>query len=157
MNLQTTAQISIRAPIERVFDASIDCQNLPQFFTGYKAIPAIVSATTSDGLALHEGSTRIVHNSDRSTIQEVIVTLQRPHLQEYRLVSGFKPPFSWLVRSASGRWVYDMTEGNTTVQWIFVFETRNILADWIFRLAVAKPFQIAQTICLENIRRSLER
>lgn len=156
MQIQTNAQVFINADIERVFDASIDCQNLPKFFTGYNEIPAILSAKTLDELPLQEGSTRIVNNSDGSSIEEVIVTLKRPDVQEYELVKGLKPPFSWLVRLASGKWSYETIDAGTKVTWEFNFEVPNIFAYLIFRLVVKRPFQQAQKICLENLKRYLE-
>jgi Polyketide cyclase / dehydrase and lipid transport len=156
MQIQTNAQVIVNAGIEAVFDASTVCQNLPRFFTGYKGIPAIVSAKTVDGLPLHEGSIRIVDNSDGSSIEEVIVSLKRPDTQKYELVKGFKPPFSWLVRIASGKWSYETLEAGTRVTWSFYFEIPNILAYLIFCLVVQRPFQQAQEICLRNLKKYVE-
>lgn len=154
--VQTRVQLSIDAPIEQVFDWSIDCQNLPKLFTGYQAIPAIVSATTTDGLPLHEGSTRIVQNSDGSVIEEAIVSLQRPTLQAYKLLCGFKPPFAWLVRSASGQWSYRTLNSGTHITWQFEFEMQHVLAYVVFLAMVKYPFQISQSICLENLKQAIE-
>lgn len=156
MQVQTNVQIFIDAPIEQVFDCSIDCQNLPRFFTGYQGIPAILSATTTDGLPLHEGSTRIVQNSDGSEIEEAIVALQRPTLQAYKLLRGFKPPFSWFVHSASGRWLYRAINPGTQITWQFEFEIRNVLAYFVFLALVKHPFQTAQHICLANLKQAIE-
>lgn len=156
MQIQTNAQVIVDAGIEAVFDASTDCRNLPRFFTGYKAIPAIVSAKTVDGLPLHEGSIRIVDNSDGSSIEEVIVSLRRPDGQEYKLLKGFKPPFSWLVQAASGRWSYRTLDAKTEVVWNFYFEIPNLFAYLVFRLAVQRPFQRAQEICLGNLKKYVE-
>ncbi|HBB34944.1 MAG TPA: SRPBCC family protein [Cyanobacteria bacterium UBA8803] len=156
MNLKTQVQIIIKAAPEKVFDCAIDCQNLPKFFIGYKSIPAIVSARTTDGLTLRQGSTRIVKNSDGSEIEEAIVTLKRPHIQEYQLIKGFKPPFTWLVRSASGKWLYEAIDSGTRITWHFNFEMRNMLAFLIFRTVLKPPFQEAQKICLENIKKFIE-
>lgn len=160
MQIQTQAQIVVHQKIDIVFDASVNCQNLPKFFTGYKAIPAIVSARTMNGLPLQEGSIRIVENSDGSSIEEAIVALKRPDTQQYALVKGFKPPFSWLVRSASGSWFYETVDSYTSDQtkiiWNFYFEIPNIFSYLVFRLAVQKLFQRAQEICLENLRKYVE-
>ncbi|MEP1078493.1 SRPBCC family protein [Leptolyngbya sp. PL-A3] len=156
MRVQTNVQISIDAPIEQVFDCSIDCQNLPKFFTGYRGIPAIVSAITTDGLPLHEGSTRIVQNSDGSEIEEAIVSLQRPTLQAYKLLNGFKPPFSWLVRSASGQWLYQPHSTGTQITWQFEFEMQNAIAYIVFLALIKHPFQTSQSICLINLKQTIE-
>jgi hypothetical protein len=162
MQIKTIAQIVIHAKVEAVFDASIDCQNLPRFFTGHRPIPAIVSARTVDGLPLHPGSVRIVENSDGSLIEEIIVALDRPTQQSYQLVRGFKPPFSWLVRAASGEWIYESLESqsgllSTRVTWRFCFEISNVLAYFVFRFAVQRSFQTAQVICLNNLKNDLEK
>jgi len=156
MEIQTNAQIVINADIESIFDASVDCQNLPKFFVGYKAIPAIVSAKTLDGLPLREGSMRIVDNSDGSSIEEIIVSMQRPHIQKYKLVKGFQPPFSWLVCAASGQWSYEEIDTRTKIKWEFKFDSPNLFTYLIFLLVVKQAFQKAQEICLENIKRHLE-
>jgi carbon monoxide dehydrogenase subunit G len=156
MKIKTSVQISIDADTERVFDCSIDCQNLPKFFTGYQSIPAIASARTTDGLPLHEGSTRIVNNSDSSSVEEVIATLKRPEVQEYKLIKGFKPPFAWLVRSASGKWLYEAKDSGTRITWQFEFEMQNPFAYLVFRAVVKRSFQEAQRICLENVKRFVE-
>lgn len=160
MQIQTHAQVVINAGIESVFDASTDCQNLPKFFTGYQGIPAIVSAKTVDGLPLREGSIRIVDSSDGSSIEEVIVSLKRPDTQQYKLVKGFKPPFSWLVRTASGKWSYETLNETlntqTKVIWNFYFEIPNIFAYLVFYLIVQRPFQKAQEICLRNLKAYVE-
>ncbi|MBD2033598.1 SRPBCC family protein [Leptolyngbya sp. FACHB-321] len=156
MQIQTIAQVIVNAGIEAVFDASTDCQNLPKFFTGYKGIPAIVSAKTIDGLPLHEGSIRIVTNSDGSSIEEVIVSLARPDTQRYELVKGFKPPFSWLIRAASGKWSYETLDAKTRVVWNFYFELSNLFAYLVFRLVVQRPFQQAQELCLRNLKQYVE-
>lgn len=156
MKIQTNAQVIINADAESVFDVSTNCRNLQKFFTGYKVIPAIVSARTLDGLPLQEGSIRIVDNRDGSSVEEIIVLLQRPYIQEYKLVKGFKPPFSWLVRAASGQWSYEDIDARTKIMWEFNFETPNLFTYLIFRLMVKRPFQKAQEICLENVKRHLE-
>lgn len=155
MKVQTQAQVTIKADITQVFDYSIDCQNLPMLFTGYQSIPAIVRVQTSDGLPLREGGTRIVANSDGSLVEEVITVLQRPHTQQYRLIKGLKPPFSWLVRSAIGHWRYETVPSGTQVTWQFEFETFNVLAGWLVQLVVKTPFQKAQAACLEKLNRQL--
>ncbi|GBO53711.1 hypothetical protein APA_1659 [Pseudanabaena sp. lw0831] len=156
MQIQTKSQVIVKARIETVFDVSTDSQNLPKFFTGYQGIPSIVSAKNIDGLPLHEGSIRIVDNSDGSSIEEVIVSLKRPKMQQYELVKGFKPPFSWLVRTASGQWLYETIDTETKVTWSFDFEIPNIFAYMIFRLAVRRSFQQAQDICLRNLKEYIE-
>jgi Polyketide cyclase / dehydrase and lipid transport len=156
IQIQSNAQIVINAEIAAVFDASIDCENLPKFFTGYQSIPAIVGAKTVDKLPLHEGSIRIVDNSDGSSIEEIIVLLQRPSTQKYKLIKGFKPPFSWLVKTASGQWSYEALDTKTRVIWNFYFEMSNIFAYAIFRLAVLSSFQKAQEICLRNLKEYVE-
>jgi hypothetical protein len=156
MNIQTSVQITISAEVERVFDYSIDCQNLPMLFTGNQSIPAILSATTTDGLPLQEGSMRIVNNSDGSAIAEIITTLQRPTIQAYQLIRGFQPPFAWLVHSASGKWLYNATHLGTHITWTFEFKMQHLLAYLFFLAVVKRPFQTAQRICLENLKRAVE-
>lgn len=155
--IQTKAKIVVEAEPETVFRLSTDNENLPRFFTGYKQIPAIVHARTADGLPPKQGGNRVVRNSDGSEIEEIIVRLESPTVQEYKLISGFKPPFSRLVKSASGRWDYvETATGGTEITWTFSFETRGLIAETIFRLAVKAAFQKAQEICLFNLKKHAE-
>jgi uncharacterized protein YndB with AHSA1/START domain len=155
--IQTKAKVVTKAEPEIVFRLSTDNENLPLFFTGYKQVPAIISARTADGLPLKQGCTRVVKNSDGSEIEEIIIRLESPAVQEYKLISGFKPPVSWLVKSANGRWDYVKTAtGGTEITWTFNFETRNFITETIFRLAVKSEFQKAQEICLSNLKKYVE-
>ncbi len=160
MQITTVAQVTINADVESVFDCSIDCHNLPKFFTGYKLIPAIVNASTLDNMPVCTGSRRIVSNSDGSVVEELIVRLQRPEIQEYRLLNGLKPPFSWLVCSACGQWLYETLDSTpnsvTKITWVFKFEMRNFPAYLLFLFTVNDAFQKAQEICLENLKRYVE-
>ncbi|AFZ27565.1 Polyketide cyclase / dehydrase and lipid transport [Cylindrospermum stagnale PCC 7417] len=156
MKITTIAEIMIKADIEDVFDSSTDDQNLPRYFTGYKLIPAIVSARTTDSLPLHQGSKRIITNRDGSEIVELITALKRPAIQEYKLIQGFKPPFSLLVDSAAGRWLYTSGDSGTRIVWNFEFKMKNYLAYLFFLVAVKMAFQKAQVICLENLKSFLE-
>lgn len=156
MNIKTSVEITINADVERVFDYSIDCQNLPILFTGYQSIPAILSASTTDGQPLHEGCMRIVKNSDGSVIEEIITTLQRPSIQAYKLIRGFQPPLAWLVHSASGKWLYNATHSGTHITWMFEFKMQHLLAYLFFLTVVKRPFQTAQKNCLENLRKAVE-
>jgi len=156
MTLQTLAQTTIQADIERVFDYSTDCQNMPKLFTGYQIIPGIASATTDDGLPLREGGQRIVRNQDGSVLTETITGLQRPHLQAYQFVGGLKAPLSWLVSAAGGEWRYERVDQETLVTWKFWFDTRNALANFIFDALIRKTFQGAQQQCLEQLKQQLE-
>jgi hypothetical protein len=106
------------------------------------------------------GSRRIVSNSDGSVVEELIVRLQRPEIQEYRLLNGLKPPFSWLVCSACGQWLYETLDSTpnsvTKITWVFKFEMRNFPAYLLFLFTVNDAFQKAQEICLENLKRYIE-
>ena len=156
MNIQAQATIIINSGIETVFDASIDSQTLSKCFTGYKNIPAVLNIKTADGLPVREGSTRIVDNSNGMCIEEVILSLKRPDSYEYQLSKGFKPPFSWLIRTASAKWSYETLDSQTKVTWDYYFETLNSLAYLVFRLVVERQFQQALEICLRNLKQSIE-
>ena len=156
MNIHAQATIIINSGIESVFDASIDSHTLAKCFTGYKNIAAVLSIKTVDGLPIREGSTRIVDNSNGMCIEEVILSLKRPDSYEYQLCKGFKPPFSWLIRTASAKWSYETLDSQTKVTWDYYFEPLNSFSYLVFRLVVERQFQQALEICLRNLKQSIE-
>ncbi|MDJ1184807.1 SRPBCC family protein [Roseofilum casamattae] len=156
MQIHSRVTIAIESEIETVFDASIDCETLARCFTGYKAIAAVINIKTADGLPVREGSTRIVDNSNGMCIEEVILSLKRPNSYEYQLLKGFKPPFSWLIRTASAKWSYETLDTKTKVTWDYYFEPLNSLASLVFRALVQRQFQQALEICLQNLKQSVE-
>lgn len=154
--IKTFARTTILARRERVFDIATANETLPRVFTGYGPVPAILEARIESGRPPAEGEFRLLSNSDGSAIREEIVELVRPRTHRYRLLSGLAPPFSWLIRSASGRWSFEEMSTGTRVTWRFVFEPRSALARPLVHFVATWFFQPAQVRCLEALKRLCE-
>ncbi|MBI3070611.1 MAG: SRPBCC family protein [Deltaproteobacteria bacterium] len=152
MDVTAAASIEIGKPIETVFDYAVTSENIPRIFVGYGPIPAVVSATVRGDGILREGATRTIENSDGSVIDEAITALVRPTRQAYRLPGGFKKPFSFIVRSAEGNWVFSQTSTGTRVDWSFRFELTSPIARPFGWLLMRLFFQKAMERCLARLK-----
>jgi hypothetical protein len=73
------------------------------------------------------------------------------------LESGFRPPFSWLIKSARGHWTFDEAGKDTKIVWNFSFVLTNPLCA-LMAMPIAKIFfQEAQARCLQNIKTACEK
>lgn len=156
MKVQSRASIEINALPEIVFDCATAPDNLPKFFKGYGVIPGILSVEIVGGGEMREGVIRRVKNLDNSIIDEEIINLKRPTKQTYKLISGFKPPFSFLVRSGGGDWTFTLSHNSTILVWEFYFELTSILASPLMTFIMSVFFQKAQQLCLNKIKKYVE-
>jgi hypothetical protein len=154
--IKTFARTTILARRERVFDIATANETLPRIFSGYGPVPAIVDARIESGRPPAAGEIRLMSISDGSTLREEIVELVRPTRHRYRLVEGFAPPLSWLVRSATARWSFEEISSGTRVTWRFVFEPVSALAGPLVNLAASLFFQPAQVRCLKALKQLCE-
>ena len=130
----------------------------------YDAMPPVaamrIRATAYDGdcLRLHAplavGSTRSVHNADGTVLSERVTVLDPPVRHAY-VLSGFRPPFSWLVTQGEANWTFAGHEFGSRVRWDYEFElTRRWL--WPVAALVLKLFMArAMHRCLKNMARAL--
>lgn len=156
MKVQSRASIEINALPETVFDCATSPENLPKFFKGYGAIPGILNVEIVGGGETREGVIRRVTNSDNSIIDEEIINLKRPTKQTYKLSSGFKPPFSFLVSAGGGDWTFTPSNNSTILVWEFYFELTSILAYPLMEFIMSAYFQKAQQLCLNEIKKYVE-
>lgn len=152
MQVYTGVSQEIKASPERVFELATAIATLPKVFKGYGPIPAIVDAEIVGGGEIREGAIRRVKNSDGSVIDEEIICLKRPEKQVYRLLRGFKPPFSLLVRSGGGDWTFSTFDGGTSITWKFYFELTSFLAYPLMALIMKRYFRQALQDCLYQIK-----
>jgi hypothetical protein len=156
MKIETEASIVVMRDPETVFDFATAPGNMPAVFTGYGPIPAIEKVENIDDDETKAGTIRLVINSDGSVIEEEVLEFSRPHVQQYRLNQGFRPPFSFLVRSGGGHWTFDRQGDQTHIVWKFYFELTNPLVYPIASVIVRRHFQRAMRVCLSNIKAQVE-
>jgi uncharacterized protein YndB with AHSA1/START domain len=154
MFLRAFATLVIPRPPEQVFDFVTAPDAVARTFHGHGPIPGAVRSELIGEQSMRVGSIRRVHNSDGSIVDEEILELERPRAQAYRLVSGLRPPLSWLVRTAAGRWTFTAVPSGTRVDWTFDFVLRSPLL-WPFVLPLRSPFQKAMSQALAKTRELL--
>lgn len=143
--------LGIGHPREVVFDFATDHDNLPKVFRGFGPIPPVLSVEVEEG-----GDRRWVTNGDGSVVEQQLIALERPERQVYRIVGGFKPPFSWMVRSGGGTWTFHEAAGGTRVEWSIYFDLRSRLAAPLVRTILSRFWRMAMFDCLNEIRRQLD-
>ena len=130
-----------------------DHQRFPTVFTGYGPIAAIRSVSLAAPLAI--GAIRRVHSADGSTLSETITALDPPQHHAY-VLSGFRPPFSWLVRRGEANWLVSAGTATTFVRWDYVF-TLTSAAIYPLAAPLLRLFMTgAMGRCLDNMAQLLE-
>lgn len=157
MHIEARAQVQIAASPEVVFDTGADYRSFARFIHAYGPIPGITSAQMHGDAAPAAGLHRDIHMSDNTTIEEVILAFDRPARHRYRWVRPPKPPFSLLVRSGEGDWLFEPAQGGraTRLIWTYAFELTSPLvypAALVLRAVFARWMQKN----LERLRAQIE-
>ena len=152
MNLAIEETIEIAAPPERVFDFITSPDAVAKTFRGHGPIPAATKSELVDG-AMRVGAIRRITNSDGSVIDEEILELERPRLQRYRLLGGFRGAAKLAIRCASGRWLLEPTATGTRITWTFTFDIRPL--GYPIGVAMRGPFRKAMQKALQETARQL--
>lgn len=125
-----------------------DPASFPGCFAGYGLVPAIVSIRLNEPLA--EGVIRHIYNADGSELNEKVTLLDKPNRHCYTL-SGFKAPFSWLVRQGESDWQLRKQEGGTHVRWTYNFTLIIFLLYPMCFILLKFFMQGAMRRCLKNM------
>lgn len=153
MQITCQAERPMHCSAAAAFVLLTDHQRFPMVFTGYGPIAAIRSVSLEAPLAI--GAIRRVHNADGSTLSETITALEPPRHHAY-VLSGFRPPFSWLVRRGEADWLVTAGAATTFVRWDYVFTLTSAV---IYPLAapLLRVFMTgAMRRCLDNMAQLLE-
>lgn len=152
MKIQTHASVTVPAGAERAFALVTDLMHFHEYFKGSGPVPAVLRVEWQPGNGPVPGGLRNVHNSDGSVIVEELLELKAPRKHVYRLISGFKPPFSLLVTSAKGDWTLTPEGAGTRIEWLYEFELSSPFA-WPMTLPIVKIFfRQAMQNCLNAMR-----
>ncbi len=154
MHPTCTAHANLPCSAEAAFDLSADPARFPPLFRGYGPIPSIRAITLLSPLAV--GCTRRVANSDGSMLTERVTALDRPGVHAYTL-SGFRPPFSWLVRLGEARWTFTAHARGCTVEWRYTFTPRTPLSRPFVVLLLRCCMQPAMQRCLQAMGEAASR
>lgn len=156
VKLHAEANVRIARPPEAVFDFVTRPEAVAETFRGHGPVPGARTSQVVTPGGMRPGAIRRVENTDGSVVDEEIAELERPSVQAYRLVRGLRPPFTWLVRQAGGRWTFTPDGDGTLIRWVFTFELRSFLAWPPARGLLVPPFRRAMQAALEETKRRLE-
>jgi hypothetical protein len=156
MEVAVKVRLHIECTPEQVYDFVTSIEAPALTFEGHGLIPGVKRTEVLGGGPLTEGGICRVHGSDGSVIERLITVLERPRRHEYKLASGFKKPFSLLVKSGRGVWTFTPTPGEgTQLEWTYVFGlTSPLVLPIAYPLAKAL-FQQAMRKCLDRTRHCL--
>ncbi len=155
MKIETKASVIVPATAERAFALATDMPNFPRYFKGSGPIPAVLRVEWHPGAQPVPGARRNVHNSDGSIVVEELLELATSKRHRYRLVSGFKPPFSLMVAYAEGDWGFTPEGKGTRIDWHYVFYLRSALALPVVAPIIKIFFRRAMQDCLDAMRAEL--
>jgi hypothetical protein len=148
MQVHCHAERNFSCPPAQVFQLIVDPVRFPLAFRGYGLIPAIRMIELVTPLAV--GAIRRIHNVDGSTLSERITILDPPDLHAYTL-SGFRPPFSWLVSCGDARWSVSGKDSQAIVRWDYAFTLSTGLV-WPLAAVLLRFFMArAMQRCLDNM------
>lgn len=156
MHVQTAARVLVAAPLEKVYALATDLENFHKYFKGSGPIPAVRRVVWRENLQPVPGAIRDVHNSDGSIIVEELLALVPLQRHRYRLVSGFKPPFSWWIDHAEGDWHFSRSGEEAGITWDYRFVLRSPLAWPVVSPIVHLFFRRAMQACLLAMKAELE-
>lgn len=155
MQIQTQVSIDIARGREEVFAFAAVTENLPKIFPGKGPIPGILSADVVGGGEVKPGTVRHVRMSDGVELDETFTEFQRPSGYAYRM-SRLRPPLSYLVKVADGRWVYSGEGANTHITWTYTTTLTTALVAPLAALLVKVFMKSAMADCLARLKAHCE-
>jgi hypothetical protein len=153
MHIDCRATRTLPCSAERAFALACDTSRFPEFFQGFGPIPAVRKIELDGPPGV--GATRRVHNSDGSVLTETVTAFDPPRRHGYRL-SGFRPPFAWLVRHGDADWRVTPSREGADVAWSYRFALTHRVAA-VLAWVLLRFMTAAMQRCLDAIARDLER
>ncbi len=155
MKITLHAAAEMPAGIEETFELATDPGRFPEFFPGNLVIPAVLRVELQGAPPPAPGMLRLVHNADKTCITERVEAFDVPREHHYRLVDGFVPPSSWMIREAEGRWLFRESASGTHVDWYYTFHLTHPLAALLAWPLLGIFFTAAMRHCLRSMGQSL--
>jgi len=156
MKVKARQRISIERSPQAVFDFVTSLEAPARTFPGKGKIPGVVKTEIEGDGAFEEGAILLVHGTDGSVMKRKILQVDRPHRHSYRLMSGFKPPFCYLVTAGEGIWEFNGDEASTDLVWTYEFRLTTAFVFLIAWLVIRLGFADAMKQCLTLTKSILE-
>ncbi|MFT3874124.1 MAG: SRPBCC family protein [Nocardioides sp.] len=113
--LRVSASRAVPVSIEEAFDRVLPAP-LPTIFSRrYAALPPIAATVGPDPWGT-VGQSRSIQLTDRSSMSEELVAVERPHRFAYRL-TDLTGPFKPLASSVDGEWSFAEVGTGTRITW----------------------------------------
>lgn len=156
MTLHCRAEVSIRRPIEAVFEAAAGHTDaLARYFTGhFPLVPSIRSARLLDrDDPPVPGALREVKLGDGSRIVERVLAFEAPRLHRYEMAEQNRMQ-RLLCSNMVGEWRFESTTDGTHITWDYAIHEHGLAGRLLGKL-VARSFERAMQRCLDNLARGL--
>jgi len=155
MQIKTEVSIDVARGREEVFAFAATTENLTKFFPGKGPIPGITGASLVGGGEVKAGTVRHVQMTDGSELDETFIEFTRPSGYAYQM-SRLRPPLSYLVTVAEGRWIYTGDASSTHIVWQYCCTLTSPLAAPIAALVVKGFMKSAMADALKLIKTHCE-
>lgn len=155
MQIQTEVSIDIARGRDQVFAFAAVTENLPKIFPGKGPIPGILSAEVVGGGEVKAGTVRHVRMSDGAELDETFTEFERPSGYAYQM-TRLRPPLSYLVKGAGGRWVYSGDAASTHITWTYTCALTTPLIAPLAALIVKVFMKSAMADCLARLKAHCE-
>ena len=151
--ISITRQAIISGSSETVFNFIAAEDVLPKVLTGYGPLPAVVKTSGNTGPWTVNGSARLIHLADGSTVREQLTQYDPSTRFAYRVWDFGNPILRTLATSARGEWTFSPAPGGTLATWTYTFTAKNAVT----ALPLSGISQILwrgyMDVCLENSKR----
>jgi hypothetical protein len=133
--LHVEASRTYPVSVEHAYDVVAPAPLTTIFRRRYGPLPPVreVRDQTGGAWASSPGQTRTVVTTDRGTMREELLTLDRPHRFGYEL-TGITGPMAPLVERVEGEWRFEPAGTGTRVTWAWVLHPRSAVAAPAVRL-----------------------
>jgi hypothetical protein len=154
MKIRLDAEIQIAADAESLFDLVNDPDAAPRIYAQHGPIPGVTALRYDGDGRPRLDAVRQVLTADGNVLEEQLVVFDRPRAHSYTL-TGFKPPFSLLVRGGFAEWTFTEIPGAaaTRVHWTYTFTLPTPLSWPLAALFLHTLFHGWMLGCLGRARR----
>jgi hypothetical protein len=148
------AEVFVQKAPEHVFDFATANDTFPKVLLPVGPIPGI-RGQELDTDVLRTGTKRRVFMTDGSTVEEEVLSLERPRVHHYQWLNRPAFPFSLLVKTGEAVWTFRSENDGTRIQWDYTLGLTSPLA-YPAMLIVRELFRRWMQQGLEGVRRGCD-
>lgn len=157
MKIETSASARIKASQEKVWEYVSDLTNVSRHMKGWGPIPGVKKVEiTSEHTEMTVGLTQITTTTNGDLLHEAVTKVQNHEYFEYE-ITGFGPPFGYLIKSGGGFWKLKERGDTTEATWGYNFTARSPLTFPLSFLIVKSAFRKTLQDAVANARDNIEK